>query len=98
MIRVVYRWQVEPEKLEAFKDAWRITTNHIHDTVDGALGSFMLRSFEDSSEVLTVAKWRSRQSWQNFWGGQDPQEMQTMRSLGRRISVEAFDEVEDHTR
>ncbi len=98
MIRVVYRWQVEPEKLDAFKDAWRITTNHIHKTVDGALGSFMLRSFEDSNEVLTVARWRSRQSWQQFWGNQNPQEMQTMRSLGRRISVEAFEEVEDHTR
>ena len=98
MIRVVYRWQVEPKDFEAFRETWRTTTNRIHETVPGALGSFMLRSFENEAEVITVARWESRQAWEQFWGNQDPEAMQAMRVLGERLSAEAFEEIEDHTR
>ena len=98
MIRVVYRWQVEPKDFEAFGETWRATTNRIHETVPGALGSFMLRSFENEAEVITVARWESRQAWEQFWGNQDPEAMQAMRTLGKRVSAEAFEEIEDHTR
>lgn len=43
MIRVVYRRKVEEENFENFQEAWSRTTNRIHETVSGALGSFMLR-------------------------------------------------------
>ena len=98
MIRVVYRWRVEPHNFDAFRDTWRETTNHIHETVAGALGSFLLRSSDDPSKVLTVAKWDSMASWQRFFGEQNPAQMAAMRALGERVSVEAFEEVEDHTR
>ena len=98
MVRVVYRWQVAPENFEAFKETWRITTNRIHETVPGARGSFMLRSFHSESEVVTVAKWDSLDSWQNFWGNSNPKEMDVMNRLGKRFSVETFEEIEDHTR
>ena len=98
MIRVVYRWQVAPQDFEQFKESWRSTTNHIHESVEGALGSFMLRSFEDESEVITVAKWDSLASWKKFWGNDNPKEMEGIRLLGRRISAEAFEEIEDHSR
>lgn len=98
MVRVVYRWHVTPEYFEAFREKWRETTNQIHASVAGALGSFMLRSTEDNSEVVTVAKWDSLTSWQDFWVNSDPDEMRGMRRLGKRISVEAFEEIEDHTR
>lgn len=98
MIRVVYRWHVTPENFEEFKKIWSITTNRIHESVTGALGSFMLRSFKDEAEVITIAKWDSLESWKNFWGNENPKEMEAMRKLGNRISAESFEEIEDFTR
>lgn len=97
MIRVVYRWQVEPHNFDAFQESWRATTNRIHETVPGALGSFMLRGFKDEREVITVAKWDCLDSWKSFFAGQNPKQMTAMRELGHRVSVEAYEEVEDHT-
>lgn len=97
MARIVYRWRVAHEHFEAFRENWRAATNHIHDTVAGARGSFMMRSAEDEEVVITVAKWDSLASWRAFWGDQDPEQMQAMRALGERLSVEAFEDIEDHT-
>lgn len=58
----------------------------------------MLRSCEKETEVLTIAKWDSLEAWKDFWGNENPEEMEAMRRLGRRISTEVFEEVEDHTR
>lgn len=98
MIRVIYRWQVDPENFDAFKRIWTATTNRIHETVPGALGSFMLRACEDESEVVTVAKWDCLESWKAFFGNTNPEAMQEMRKLGKRIAVDAYDEIEDYTR
>lgn len=98
IFRVIYRWQIEPKNFDAFKKAWSATTNRIHESVPGAHGSFMLRACENRSEVLTVAKWDSITSWKNFWGNTNPMEMQEMRELGKRISVDAYYEIEDYTR
>lgn len=98
MIRVIYRWQVEPDNFEEFKRTWSVTTHRIHESVPGALGSFLLRACESESEVLTVAKWDSLEDWKNFWGNKNPKEMEGMRKLGKRVSVEVYDEIEDYTR
>ena len=98
MVRVMYRWRVAPQDFEEFKKTWRLTTNRIHESVTGAQGSLMLRSLESESEVITIAKWDSLESWKEFWGNENPKDMQAMRRLGKRISVEAFEEIEDHTR
>ena len=98
MIRVIYHWEVAPENFEAFQETWSATTNHIHETVAGALGSFLLRSAQNETEVLTIAKWESMEAWKNFWGNQNPESMQAMRKLGKRIGAEAYEEVEDHTK
>ncbi|MEO1054759.1 MAG: antibiotic biosynthesis monooxygenase [Bacteroidota bacterium] len=98
MVRVIYRWDVPVENFEAFEKTWRSTTNRIHESVEGALGSFMLRSLENENEVITIAKWDSLASWQNFWGNENPEEMTAMRKLGKRISAEVFEEIDDHTR
>ena len=75
MIRVVYRWRVAEEDFPRFREAWTHTTNRIHETVPGALGSFMLRGPEDKTEVLTVAKWDAMESWKAFWGAENPSQM-----------------------
>ena len=98
MIRVVYRWKVEEENFENFQEIWNRTTNRIHETVPGALGSFMLRSAEDKTEVMTVAKWDSMESWKAFWGAENPSEMVEMRKIGERISATAYEEIGDFTR
>ncbi len=98
MIRVVYRWHVAPENFKEFEKIWSTTTNRIHESVLGAFGSFMLRSFENETEVVTIAKWDSLESWKNFWGNENPKEMEAMRKLGKRISAEVFEEMGDHTR
>jgi heme-degrading monooxygenase HmoA len=98
MIRVIYRWEVQPKDFDDFRRVWSVTTNRIHESVPGALGSFMLRASDRDSEVLTVAKWESEESWRKFWGKQNPEEMQEMRKLGRRVSVEAYNEIDDYTR
>ena len=98
MIRVVYRWHVPAENFAEFQRTWSETTHHIHETVEGALGSFMLRSSENDEEILTIAKWDSLESWKDFWGNQNPEQMLAMRKLGKRISAEAFEEIEDFTR
>jgi len=97
MIRVIYRWQVKPENFNNFEKEWLSTTNRIHAEVKGALGSFMLKSIDNQNEVLTIAKWVSHESWKRFWGNTNPIEMEGMRNLGAFISVEAFEEIKDHT-
>ena len=98
MFRVVYEWKVPVEQQQAFQAIWRTTTETIHSTVEGALGSFMLRSSDDPEKILTVAKWHSRQHWQQFWGNCNPHQMQKMRAIAERISVETFDELEDRSK
>ena len=96
MIRVIYRWQVAKDNLAQFQQEWSVATNKIHDTVPGALGSFMLQGADD--EILTIAKWESLESWQAFWGMANPVEMENMQQLGTRLSVTAYDELADFTR
>lgn len=98
MVRVIYKWDVPPENFEAFRETWNATTNRIHESVKGAQGSFLLRSAEDESNVLTIAKWDALADWKRFFVNQNPESMQAMRKLGERISVDAFEEIEDHTK
>ena len=98
MFRVVYEWRVPVDKMDEFQTVWRSATDSIHHSVDGALGSFMLRSYETSEKVLTIAKWETHQDWEAFWKNRNPEKMQKMRDIAERISVEAFDEVEDRTK
>lgn len=98
MIRIVYRWKVKAENFPAFKEAWSVATNKIHETTPGALGSFMLRDADSETDILTVAKWDCVESWKAFWGMANPKEMETMQALGERVSVDAYEEIEDFTR
>ncbi|EJC6857356.1 antibiotic biosynthesis monooxygenase family protein [Vibrio parahaemolyticus] len=98
MFRVVYEWHVPVEKMDEFQNVWRLATESIHHSVEGALGSFMLRSYDTPEKVLTIAKWNTREDWELFWGNRNPEKMQQMRKIAKHVSVEAFDEIEDRTK
>ena len=97
MIRIIYTWEVEPENSELFIDTWRSTTNKIHEEIEGARGSFMLRSDEDARKIKTIARWNSINDWEKFWHGSNHNQMQSMHDLGKRVSVEVFREIDDYT-
>ncbi len=98
MIRIIYNWKVEPEKLEIFIETWKKTTNQIHEEVEGARGSFMLQNDKDATEIKTIARWDSLNHWKKFWQDSKPSQMRSMHDLGERVSVEIFREVGDFTR
>jgi len=98
MFRVIYEWRVPVDKMDEFQHVWRAATESIHESVEGALGSFMLQSSDTPEKVLTIAKWNSREDWEQFWGNRNPEKMQKMREIAERVSVEAFNEVEDRTK
>ena len=98
MIRIIYSWKVELDQLESFIETWKRTTNKIHEEVRGARGSFMLQSDSNPSEIKTIARWDSLEEWKNFWEDSNPIQMQSMRDLGERVSVQIFKEVDDFTK
>ncbi len=98
MIRIIYSWKVEPEKLELFIETWKRTTNRIHEEVEGARGSFMIQDDKNASAIKTIARWDSLEDWQKFWQLSNHSQMQSMHDLGERVSVEIFKEVDDFTR
>ncbi len=98
MIRIIYSWKVVPENLEEFIETWKETTNTIHEEVEGARGSFMLQSEVDPCTIKTIARWDSLDHWKRFWNKTEHSQMQSMHDLGKRISVEVFNEIDDFTR
>ena len=97
MIRVIYQWQVPPENIPAFQQAWKQTTTLIHQTVPGAMGSFLLQDHADPGKILTIARWDSIEQWQAFWKAENPEQMLRMRELGERVSVNSYEEFDDVT-
>lgn len=98
MIRIVYSWRVEPEKLELFTETWKRTTHKIHEEVKGARGSFMVQNEKDIREIKTIARWDALDDWKKFWHDHNHSQMGSMHDLGERISVEIFREIDDFTR
>ncbi|MEO0340261.1 MAG: antibiotic biosynthesis monooxygenase [Bacteroidota bacterium] len=98
MIRIIYTWKVDTKNLDVFIETWKRTTNHIHETVKGARGSFMLQNADDPRIIKTIARWDQLEDWQQFWQDSKPSQMQSMHDLGERTSVEIFKEVDDFTK
>lgn len=57
----------------------------------------MLHSYK-VPKGLTIAKWRTREDLERFWGTNNPEKMKKMSEIAERISVESFDEIEDRTK
>lgn len=97
MVRIIYRWRVRVDNEVKFRDAWARATIAIRENTSGARGSVLLKSFEDSTVFITVARWESLEAWQAFWRRSSRPEMNAMHAVAERLSEEAFDEIEDHT-
>jgi heme-degrading monooxygenase HmoA len=64
MIRVTYRWSVDPQQADAFVAAWWEATRCIQQAWPDARGSVLLRSQLDANVYLAVARWASLAAWQ----------------------------------
>lgn len=102
MIRVIYRWRVNPGAEEAFRRAWEQGTRAILETVEGAHGSLLMRRHGEPSEFVGIACWDSREVWRSArqrrpWPP-DPEAAQIVRAVaGRTVSTETFEELSDLT-
>ncbi|CAD5972631.1 hypothetical protein PCC9214_03924 [Planktothrix tepida] len=99
MIRVIYRWKVQPEKKTEFIQAWTQATETIRHQVLGSKGSLLLRSTQHSSEFIAIARWETLEHWQKFWQGDppDPQAFQIMQTVSQLLSHQVCEEIEDLT-
>ncbi len=97
MIRVVYRWKVPAVNRAAFLERWKETTNTIHETTEGALGSFCLQGIDDEDEILTVALWKSEHQWRQFIAAAKTGSMRAMHDLATQVSVTPYRQLGDET-
>lgn len=67
MIRVLYRWRVEPARQAAFVEWWHDGTLRIRARHDGALGSTLLAPEGDGEHLCAIASWRARADLEAFW-------------------------------
>ena len=93
MIRVIYRWSVDPAAEDQFIDAWRAATERIRTHEPGALGSTLLRPADTSNTLVGFARWQQRDDVEAFWasGHATPLPGATLES------IEILDEVEHMT-
>ena len=97
MFRVIYKWTVAPEKIEAFEASWREATRAIHQRTPGALGSFCLQSVEDETDVLTVALWESEAHWRAFIPTAKATSMKSLHAIADQVAVMPYTQLGDET-
>jgi heme-degrading monooxygenase HmoA len=97
MIRIMYRWRVNPGQEEVFAKAWTHGTKVIRATVKGARGSLLLQSRTDPCAFVAIARWASVENWRAFRRGErpDPEAFRIASAVSELQSVEAVHEVRD---
>ncbi|RDL43509.1 antibiotic biosynthesis monooxygenase [Marinomonas piezotolerans] len=93
MIRVVYEWQVSPENISDFCDAWKQTTQIVRETYPGAQGSCLLAEDGKVNHFLAIARWNSKEEWRDFWSTDNPPEVIRMSTLATLVSIKIYDEI-----
>ena len=97
MIRVIYTWKVSARDRAEFVARWRQVTTSIHETTEGALGSFCLQSAEDEETILTVALWRSEDGWRDFVGAARTGSMKLLHEIATQVSAVPYRQLGDET-
>lgn len=97
MIRVVYRWKVAAGDLPAFLDRWQEATNAIHETTEGALGSFCLQAIENDDEIFTIALWETEEQWRRFIVSAKTGSMRALHEIATQLSATPYRQLGDET-
>lgn len=93
MIRVIYRWKVQPGAESAFLTWWHDGTMSIRSAHDGAMGSTLLRSSESPTTFVAVARWKSQEHLARFRRAAD-----VRRFAGATLeTIEVLEEIDDLT-
>jgi heme-degrading monooxygenase HmoA len=97
MIRVMYRWKVNPGQEGVFARAWTHATKVIRATVKGARGSLLLQSRTDPCEFVAIARWASVEDWRAFRRAEKPDQesFRTAAAVSQLQAVEPLSEVRD---
>lgn len=93
MIRVVYRWRVDPLRQSEFAGWWHEGTLRIRQSNPGALGSTLCRSTDDPELLIGIARWQSRAQLEGFWERTGPVDF----SGATMQSIEVLEELDDLT-
>jgi heme-degrading monooxygenase HmoA len=97
MIRIMYRWKVNPGQEDVFAKAWTQGTKVIRATVKGARGSLLLKSRKNPCEFVAIARWTSVEDWRAFRRGEQPnlESFRTAAAVSQLQAVEPLSEVRD---
>lgn len=97
MIRVAYRFRVDPARLDEFGAAWHAVTEAMRSTYAGARGSTLLVDDDDATSVLLFALWTSREDWQRSRERDEPltPDEAVMLDIGRPEGVTVYEVIED---
>jgi len=93
VIRVIYRWKVQPGAESAFLTWWHDGTMSIRCSHEGAMGSTLLRSSEAPTTFVGVARWKSQEHLARF-----RRTAHIRRFAGAAIeTIEVLEEIDDLT-
>jgi heme-degrading monooxygenase HmoA len=93
MLRVLYRWEVDPEGAAEFVAAWGRATRIVRSSKPGSRGSTLMRNQSDPRTYVALAEWTSLEAWQAFYASPvvDPEASATIKKHSTFLGYELLD-------